>query len=241
MRLFEHQFAQLDDVFAGYQGVPEISCFDWKAWPRKTHGALVLEQDTAVELGGERNSSFSAILWTDDASRIHDGQISCYGPELRQIAGADGDPIVGACFGKIILIQAEFPEEEIYSCYEKLERIRFRQNLSGYMLRSASQRDREWVRVSREAVRNGLSFQILGSELIHDLRENSDVKKAEVIFCTDETLLRQLKPVCDKCNEIIHALNKIYDNIPMECGSCSLAALCGEVEGLKKIHEKANG
>lgn len=241
MRLFDEQILalrrHLEDVPACR--VNAVSA-GYPPWPRSAAKQMVLEQDMGVELGNARMPSFASILWTEQLDLIEDGSIRVYGRDLPEISTYCGDNRVP--FGKLVLLGvAPLPEDGLYSAFEQMDLVRFRLQLSGYMLRGFSQRDREWSRVSKSAYENGFSLVRLGLELLRDYKALPFVRAAEVIFTTDDSLVRTLTPLAEGCGKVARALNTMFEHIDMDCKNCDSADICGEIDELRQIHSRRKG
>lgn len=208
-------------------------CENDSHWPRED-AQIILGSETAVELGPPQMESASFFLWTEDLDQISDKCITIVGPELSEIHQKQ------VPFGKVVLLGGhDFSYENAYSRYQEINHIRFSMSLSGYMMRAVLQDNREWSRVSTQAVQNGFSLQILGSELIRELEELDYIDKVAVIFVTSSAQdVGELKKIGDKTNKMMRAMNKIFENLEYDCSSCDFSDVCNEVEGLRKLHKK---
>jgi CO dehydrogenase/acetyl-CoA synthase beta subunit len=238
MNLFDRYIEELRAVVDAGSKVPHRAFqFDKKQkWPRLEREELILQQDTAVELGNPRSESCAFILYTGDLSAVHDGRISLYGTDIPEIGSSANTK--SAAFGKVVLLGCDsFNEEEAYYYFEQMDMVRFRLKLEGYMLRGYPQRNREWSRISNRAFTKGLNLHTLGNELIRDYKELPFVKSAEVAFFTEETLIKELRPMAETCSKIAMALNKMFENITMDCKNCDASEVCDEIDGLKRMHK----
>ena len=238
MSLFEAKIETLRQALAPLEAEERVfRASGGGAWPRAGSKQMILEQDMGAELGNGRLPSFAAILWTEELERVRDGQIALYGPDIPQIAAPGGKKSVP--FGKIVLLGVDaLPADEVYASYERMDAVRFRQNLSGYMLRGTSQRNREWSRVSKEACGAGFCFAHLGSELVRDYKALPFVRRAELLFFTEEAGVRALLPAMSECCQIARALNTMFEHVSMDCKSCDAAEICEEIDGLKQLHRQ---
>ncbi|MDR1765941.1 MAG: hypothetical protein LBR77_07625 [Lachnospiraceae bacterium] len=210
-----------------------------KKWPRSEGRQMILEQDMAAELGHGRFPSISVILWTWSAHTVEDGAIRLYGPDIPAIAGSD---INSVPFGKVVLLEVSgIPEGEVYPAFEQMDAVRFDMNLKGYMLRGTVQRNREWGRVGKKACRDGFCFSVLGSELLRGYKKLPFVRGAEILFFTDEGLIRELTPMAEKSVQITRALNTMFENIDMDCKHCDSATICETIPELKALHKGRMG
>ena len=200
-------------------------------WPRAKNKTLVLGQDTAVELGNPKTASSSFLLWTNNETLIQNRQISILGPDLTDIKEPQSP------FGKIVLVAGDgFNEENSYKRYRALEQVRFDIFLNGYMMRGASQFQREWSRVSIEALNKGFSLKILGSALMDRFFELDFVRSVEIIFITsgNEDIL-EMETVSNNAIKIISAMNKMTGEMSFDCDSCEYNDVCNDVEELRSM------
>ena len=105
------------------------------------------------------------------------------------------------------------------------------------MIRSSSDSFREQVRVSKEAVRKGITFEQVGNSYISQFKKNPDVIAVKLIFVTvDDADYAEMKKDAKKVRDITKTLSKILEGMATDCHSCSLKEICDEVEGLKELH-----
>ena len=175
----------------------------------------MLSQDTAVELGNPRDVSTSFLLWDEGNGSDEGNAIFLNGPDLPQRRGSM------LPFGKVVLIHGRgFTAENTYDRCRELEGVRYALDLKGYMLRAVSQYQREWSRISKEAMDNGFSLRILGGALIDKFLELDFVRSVEVIFITagrHEVL--EMKAVSDQVMKVIGAMNKMTSELSFDCQS----------------------
>jgi len=202
-------------------------------WPTSEMNNLVLEQDTTVELGNPDDGSISFMLWDNTSPQEPEKQIQIIGPDLPELKGKK------VPFGKIILIHGEgFTEENHYDRYRMLDQVRYDLQLKGYMMRAVSQFQREWSRVSKEALSKGFSFQTLGGALIDRFLELEFVHSVKVIFITAGSQdINEMNPVSDQVARIIGAMYKmeLEDEMSFDCDSCEYTDVCSEVEDLRSM------
>ncbi len=203
-------------------------------WPRGMGKSVVLSQDTAVELGNPRDESCSFMVWDDGRDRVSDGVITLIGPELAECEGQS------LPFGKAVIVGVTgFTPENSYDRYREMDLARYDLDLRGYMLKAASQYRREWSRVSREALRGGFSFRVLGGALIDALKKNPYVEAVEIIFVTSSPGdVGALRPVSEGAHAVIGAMTKMADALDFDCGSCDYNDVCSDVAGLRTMRQR---
>ncbi len=104
------------------------------------------------------------------------------------------------------------------------------------MVRVSSQSNQEQVRISKDALKEGINFARVGASYISKYKAVSQVKNVRVIFITDTALVEALSPNADKVDAITRTLTHILDGMPTDCGHCSMKPVCDEVEGMRELH-----
>lgn len=205
-----------------------------KTWPRSER-QIILNNETAIELGHPSTESLAFLLWTESVGKINDNQITIVGPDIDRI-NEERIP-----FGKIVLVKIHgFENDNAYKRFEQMDHLKFRSELDGYMLRSVPQDLKEWSRVSKKALKSGLSLRIMGNELIRDLKKLDFVDEAEIVFITSSKEdIRRFKPIAETTGKAIQAMNKMFVDLEYDCEHCGFKDVCNEIEGMKEMHEKA--
>lgn len=234
MSLFDKQYMEITDFLDRRQRTGMVSEFNHTAktvWPEERNRNLVMGQDTAVELGNPGDVSTSFLIWVDDPEKIKNRRVSVVGPDLPNLTGKQ------ASFGKVVMVGGrDFNADNAYDRCRKMELLRYDLHLKGYMMRGASQYQREWSRVSREAVSNGFSFQILGGALIEKFLDLDYVQAAEIMFITSgrEDVLA-MKAIGDHVARRVAAMNKMTEEMTFDCDTCDYNAVCGDVAELRAM------
>ncbi len=217
----------------GFESGIAQHAFDADAsWPRQTR-QIVLAQDTAVELGAPDIGSVAFMLWSETPNLVHNGRISVVGPEI-----SSDRPMVP--FGKVVLVYGHgFTEENAYSRFQELERIKYHLDLAGYMLHAVPQENKEWARVSNAAMAQGFSLQAIGNEIIRDYSQVSYVDAVEVVLMASGAEdVERLRPMGDKVGRTLRAMNKMKEHLEYDCANCGFSDVCSEVDGLRQMHRK---
>jgi len=234
MGLFDKQFSEIISFLdrEKSQGiVSELFPAPGSDWPTEKNRNLVLGQDTAVELGNPKDGSTSFLLWVNKPDKIKNGRITIVGKDLLQLQGKQ------VSFGKIVIVDAaDFNEDNTYDRYREMELLRYDIHLKGYMMRGVSQQQREWSRVSVDAVNNGFSFQHLGSALIDKFSQMPYVRSVETIFITSgkEDVL-EMQAVSNSVGHLISAMNKMAEEMSFDCDTCDYNDVCGDVAELRSM------
>jgi CO dehydrogenase/acetyl-CoA synthase beta subunit len=235
--MFNKHFNSIQEYLKKKRGdgkVSELFHNGKTAWPMDKNRNLVMAHDTAVELGNPRDASLAFLLWINDPEKLLHGRITVIGPDLPQLTGKQ------ASFGKIVMVAGDdFNEDNSFDRYREMELLRYDIPLKGYMMRAVSQYQREWSRVSRDAIDNGFSFRLLGGALIDKFLELEYVRAIETIFITSsrEDVL-ELSTIADEAVKIIGAMNKMAADLSFDCDTCEYNEVCDDVSELRNMHSK---
>ncbi|MBP7739010.1 MAG: hypothetical protein KA369_23770 [Spirochaetes bacterium] len=240
MKLFEEIIDDLRSWIESVKGSPhgyEERIAVFRPWPAGERGNIVMQRDTAVELGNPRDGSASFLLWTEDQALVRDGHLTLVGPEVAGKAGAR------LPLGKAVILAVEgFTEENCYDRHREIELMRYDMNLKGYMMRAVSQYLREWSRISREAVAEGFSLEILAAALMDRYRTLDYVRAVETIIVTSSSEdVLSLQRIGERAVRLIGAMNKMAGEMSFDCGTCDYTDVCGEVSGLRSMRETLRG
>ena len=235
MDLFPEQFAFMDDWLAARRRRQELKQVDHhpvSTWPSGGQRNLVIGQDIAVELGHPKDGSLALIIWRASRGDDFGGRTWLVGPDLPEAKGRR------LPFAKIVMIYGrDFDSDNTYSRYRQLEAVRYAIDLKGYMMRAASQVNREWSRVSHAALAGGFSFGTLGHALIEAYTAIDYVDRTDVLLVTsnrDDVMV--FHPLADRVSQVIAAMNKMSAAMDFDCTSCSFAPVCDTVQGLRAMH-----
>ena len=213
------------------QGLSEIN-YEYNpdnTWKDVGVNQVILQKHSAFELKG---TGFNLIT----SSPVKDG-ITVIGKELADIKK-------DCSFTRISIIQIEDTEDEqkLYNVIRKTEYVKYHYFPDGYMIRTSSRSHNEAVRVSKDAIKKGISFQNAGNLLINKYKENPAVRGVRVIFITSpEADHKAFEEIAQKNNTITETLNHIMNNVNFDCDTCNLKPVCDEVEGMRELHFRNKG
>jgi CO dehydrogenase/acetyl-CoA synthase beta subunit len=204
-------------------------------WPKGGPRNIVLTEDVGLELGNPRDESVACVLWTENISAVNDSSLTLIGPDFPESAGKS------LPFGKVVLAGVEgFNEDTIYERCMELDHLRFNVDLEGFMLKAASQYQREWCRISKEAIRRGFSSAHLGSALMQELKTMPYVLSVETVFLTTSPQdVRKLREIVNPAVRLVAAMDKMAGELEYDCESCEFEDVCDEAEGLQGMRERA--
>lgn len=194
---------------------------------------LVLQKDAAFELGASGRGSANYVLFTSSSELVSEDRVLLYGPDLKDIR-SDCD------FARIVLLRVgvlEGDDEKVYRTLKDIEFSKYHVNLEGYMIRMSPESYREQVRVSKQALRKGISFRQVGNSYIKAYKKDENVLNATVVFVTAPGFdYKTMKETAKKANDVTGTLTHILEGLPTDCSVCSLKGICDEVEGMKELH-----
>jgi CO dehydrogenase/acetyl-CoA synthase beta subunit len=233
MELFEQTFNDIRNYIEGKNCRSWVTTQRKAAWPSGKGRNVVLSDEMAVELGSPQMNSISCLIWTEKTDFVSDGKISLVGSDIKESNGKS------LPFGKIVLVGVSgFDEETTYDKYKEMETIRYSLDLKGYMIRAVSQYQREWSRISKEALEKDFSFDVLGSALREEYLKKSYVHAVEFLFVTSSGEdVSQLQEITKNVGRTINALNKMLNEIDPDCDACEYNDVCDEVGELKGMRK----
>lgn len=194
-------------------------------------------------------------------------QILVYGPELSEIAGAvdyaricevlveenwcaseegtggreaDASDEDAEGHGRDAGANSDSASENTSAAYklvQDMDFVKYHFFPKGFMLRTSGQSGREQVRVSKDALRDGISFERIGNALLSHYKKDARVLAVRVTFITaPEADYTELQREARLAADIRNSLSELQKGLPTECGSCSIREICNEVEGLRELH-----
>jgi CO dehydrogenase/acetyl-CoA synthase beta subunit len=230
MGLFDRQVEELERFLAGQYKLGKIRELPLKprpAWP--VESTLVLEEDTAIELGHPQNGSLAFALWTKKSGKTRD-RVWLSGPDLSELESKS------IPFGQVVLVSGLVKDE--YESYLSLRDAVSGTRLKGMMSRGLPSRQTVWCRVNKEALARGFSLTHLGAALVRNLKRLAWVSSAQVLFITSgREELEALRPIAESSAGIAGALVKMKEENDFDCDNCEYQEVCGQVKDLKKIRQ----
>ena len=225
MKFFDSLINDVNEIICPYEK-KTLPYEREKIWTDSSENHIILSRDTRVELSGVGFNLFTSKGVKDEVVVI--------GDDLHEISS-------DRSFARICIVEIDDVEDEqsVYNLIKKVDYVKYHCFPNGYMIRSTSRQHKEAVRVSFSAVKNGIDFWSLGNLYISKYKENPRVKGVQVIFITEKAVdSKVLEEIAEKNHKIAEALNHIMNNIMFDCDTCSLKAVCDEVEGMKELHFK---
>jgi CO dehydrogenase/acetyl-CoA synthase beta subunit len=231
MGLFDEQVAQVRRLLHGWNAAGlarEFRTEDRELWPDGSN--LVLQEDSALELGNPSVASLTLILWTEGEG-VDNGRITLVGPDVGETTAAS------VPFAQVVIVSGEFENE--YESYRDVRDAVYDARLEGFSVRTLPSKQSIWCRVSRGAFDSGFSLADVGAVLLDSLSEVEEVTAAEVLFVTESTEeVKKLGAAASGAQRIVDALMKMYQEENFDCETCEYQDVCDTVMDLKVIREK---
>ena len=208
-----------------------------KAWQMSEQEELILKSDMAYELGGGTMAAVSGLGFTVSKELVPTDQIMCIGPDLADIRQDTAYARMtfirlnqNAIEGKV--------DEQLYSAIRRIDYTRYHMFPKGFMMRISSVKEREVVRVSKKAIRDGITFSAIGKAFIEQYKKCPEVEAVQMYFITlPQADYVTIQKIARRLEQITESLNRIFKGIVMDCTTCNLKTVCDEVEGLRELHK----
>lgn len=228
MKLYDECFDGVGELLSSYT-VKDITASSTR-WQDVGENQMIFQNDTAFELGGGDLPAISSIALTDSADLVPCDQVLLCGNDLDKIS-ADTP------FARIALMRVNDDKmgtgEALYQAIRKIEYTRYHISPKGYMMRISAFTRREAARVSKTAVKNGISFADVGKLFVDAYHKNANVEAVKLIFITDPAFdYSKLNAIMERSENITKALDHLMKDLKMDCHSCKLQDICAEVEEL---------
>jgi len=207
-----------------------------KCWTENQDYELILQKDTAFELGGRGFDSVNYTLVTTDSDYVEKDETVVYGQELQNISK-------DTYYARIAVVKVRDNDiwntdsEKLYQMLSDIDFIKYHIFPKGYMFRNSGQTGREQVRVGKKELKEGMTFEYIGNTIIRHFKRNPEILSVKLIFITaDSADYKKIREAAEKTTEIRRSLSMINKNLPTECSVCGIRDICNEVEGLKELH-----
>ena len=180
MKLYDECLTGVNELLGEYP-VRRLTPDTDKKWKDVGKNQIIFQSDTAFELGGGTLPAVSSIALTDREDFVSDDEILLIGNDIPEIKK-------DSPFARIALVRINEDEmgsgDALYQTIRKIEYTRYHLNPEGYMMRISAFTHREAARVSKSAVKNGLSFADVGRLFIDEYKKQKQVKAVKLLFVT---------------------------------------------------------
>ncbi len=234
MKLYDRIINNIIDSTSSYGA--KVTATEDTDWEEISDRSMILKSDMAFELGDERGKAVGLTLITDSRELVPEDSVTVIGPDLKDIKGEKN-------YARISIVRVN-PQtigegEKLYNAIRKLEYVRYHFYPKGYMMRVSSSKHRESVRVGKDALASGLTFNIVGSMMANAFKKDPNVEAVRNIYITDDTYdYITLESLAKESEGITKTIDHIFNTLNMDCSVCNLQEICDEVEGLKELHFK---
>lgn len=212
---------------------------DKKLAPVGEKNELILQKETAFELGAGGYDSFSFLAVSQDDNLINKDETILVGPDLGAIKN-------DCSYARIVFLLVDDVEkngpDSFYEILKNIEISKYNVNIKGFMMRASALTLREQVRVSKKVLNNNLSFEQIGNSFIHEFHKDPHVLGVKIIFITvTDGPYKELEVIANKSNERTEAYNHMLKDSIMNCKKCSWKPVCAEVDEMREFHKKMVG
>ena len=235
MELYNNIICQVEELTEGLQA-KHFVCQPTEAWQDAGAFELVMGRDAACELGGDGKPAVNFTCVTSSPELVGEDEILLYGPDISALPPS-------APFARISLLRVgdiesdEDDTEQAFRAIQNMDFVKYRIFPKGYMIRTSSENHREQVRISREAVKNGISFERIGNSFLKKYKEDDNILAARILFITAQNAdYTALMKCADHERKITLSLTTILEGMSTDCTTCQLKPVCDEVEGLRELH-----
>ena len=232
MELYNSLIKNTEDLLANGNAV-SWSYDPSNIWKDLGSNELVLQKDAAFELGARGKGSANYVLFTSNPEYVSEDEIMLYGPDICDVGG-DCD------FARIVILRVgvlEGDDETVYRTLKDIEFAKYHVYPEGYMVRMSPESFREQIRVSKDAVRKGISFRQIGNSYLKAYKKDPNVISAKIIFVTAPGFdYPEMQKIAKKSADITSTMTHIFEGFSTDCSVCALKDICDEVEGMKELH-----
>ena len=200
---------------------------------------LILQKETAYELGAGGHDSLSFLAVTEDKTLVNKDEVILVGKDINEINK-------DCSYARIVFLLVDDVEKNgpdaFYEILKNIEISKYNVVIKGYMVRASALTLREQVRVSKEALKSKLSFSEIGNSFINEFHKDKHVLGVKIIFITgDHGPYNDLEFIANKSNKRSEAYNHMLKDSVMNCAKCSWKPVCAEVDEMKEFHKKMAG
>jgi len=231
MNVYDHVIKKTWDILENhdYQELKLDTAINWKCLK---NNEFLMDRDIAFELGDRARPCTVYNAQTSDATMISNDRILLFGKNLNEIDENTN-------FSRITLFHVDEVEDanKAYIGIKRLEYERFKMIPEGYMILSSSLANKENIRVSKKAVEQGISFEIIGNLYLNHYKKLEGVNHVWVIFLVgDYPFMGELVDLSKEVDAITNAYDHILKNVILDCEVCPLKPICEDVEALRELH-----
>ncbi len=206
------------------------------SWNMLDSNEFLMGKEVCFELGDRFKDSVVYHVPTRDKTLVGEDKIFLIGDDLQKIKHNTN-------FSRVVLFNIDDISDpnKAYIGVRKLNYERYKIIPEGYMVLSSSFENKENVRVSKKAIKKGLTFETLGNIYISHYKRMPGVNNVQVYFIVgDFDFVKDLICVSQKVNEVTNAFDHILKNVILDCDVCPLKTICEDIEALRELHFAVN-
>ena len=203
-------------------------------WPMVEDNRMILRSDMAYELGAQKYYGLGATLLTSDKDLLPENFVRVIGCDLSEIKEDHNYARI-----TIVRVKEEGMGEgnALYSAIRNLEYTRYHFYPEGFMMRVSSSQNKESVRISKDAIKQKISFADTGNRMIEAFFEHKLVEAVGIYYVTDSEFdYKSFEKLTKQGEDITRTIDHILKDVKMDCNICNLQEICSEVEGLRELH-----
>ncbi|MBR2258640.1 MAG: hypothetical protein IJ899_15185 [Blautia sp.] len=212
-----------------------------RRWPENENYEMILQKDMSIELGTGGKSAVNYTCVTTRTDDFAEDGIRIFGPDFSDIQM----PVNYARVCEVVIKEDKGIESDarrIYKLLQDIDFVKYHIYPKGYMIRTSGQSPREQIRISKKALKDGISFASIGNTYIRHYKKNPAVRRVRVsFFTTDAVDYAELKKSAEAAARIRNSLSDIGKGLPKDCGNCGIKEICADIVGLKELHFGALG
>ena len=203
-------------------------------WPEVSDRSMILRSEMAYELGAENLAAVGCTVITADETLVPGDGVTLLGKDLQQI----GENVPYARIALVRVAEDTLGEgQALYQAIRSLEYTRYHFYPEGFMMRVSASKNRESVRIGREALTRGLDFTKTGNRMISAFHRNASVEAVHIYYVTEKNFdFGALLKLAAEAERITKTIDHMLNSAVTDCGACSLQKVCDEVEGLRALH-----
>lgn len=230
MNVYDKLIKETQDILCK-QPLRELQVKD-VSWNMLKSNEFLMGKEVAFELGDRFKDSVVYNVQTSDKDLICEDKIYLIGKDLADIKENTN-------FSRVALFNIDDISDpnKAYIGVRKLNYERYKIIPEGYMILSSSFENKENVRVSKKAIKQGLDFEILGNLYINQYKKLKGVNAVQIYFIVgDYDFTKELVAVSKRVNEVTEAFDHILKNVILDCDVCPLQSICDDIEQLRQLH-----
>lgn len=234
----------ISQVQSDFESLHPEFFFSATPWPLSAQDQIILRADMAFELGSNQACTTSGILFTTSSNLVSQNKIFVCKNVLSTPDCLDADSSVN--YVKFVIIKLkesaikDKSSQELYAIFRNLDYVRYHVFLEGFDIRISSSQHKEIVRISKAAVKSGITLQSVGQTLINSYLKIPQVDSVQIYFAAQKEsspVFSRLSKIAQNAEQITESLNEIFQGLKMDCSTCGQKSICDQIEGMKELHQ----